>query len=60
MTEFGASFAIFHRKPFNLSNVRIDSDREKNSASNEVMPVSPKCHLHRRLRKKLVFQAETK
>jgi hypothetical protein len=60
MTELGACLAIFHRKTFNLPNFLIHSDREQNSASNEVTPVSHKCNFHRGLGKKLVFQAETK
>jgi hypothetical protein len=60
MTELGACFAIFDQKTVTFPNVLIDSGTEKNSASNEVTPVPPKCHFHRGLGKKLVFQAETK
>jgi hypothetical protein len=60
MTELGACFAIFDQKTVTLSNVLIDSGTEKNSASNEVTPTPAKCHFHRGLSKKLVFQAERK
>jgi hypothetical protein len=58
ITDLGACFAIFDRKTFNPSNVLIHSDREKNSASNEVNHVPQKCHFHRGLGEKLFFRPE--
>jgi hypothetical protein len=60
MTELGACFAIFDQKTCTLSNVLMDSGREKKFVSSEVTPTSTGCRFQRGLGKKLVFQAETK